>query len=47
MPGLNRIGVSRKIADDETARRRLRDILSELQPPRGLGFIIPHRRARP
>jgi ribonuclease E len=39
MPGLNRIGVSRKIADDEQ-RRRLRDILSELSPPRGLGFII-------
>jgi ribonuclease E len=39
MPGLNRIGVSRKIADDEQ-RRRLREILSELQPPKGLGFII-------
>jgi ribonuclease E len=39
MPGLNRIGVSRKIADDEQ-RRRLREILAELQPPRGLGFII-------
>jgi ribonuclease E len=39
MPGLNRIGVSRKITDEEQ-RRRLREILSELQPPRGLGFII-------
>jgi ribonuclease E len=39
MPGLNRIGVSRKIADDDQ-RRRLREILSELQPPKGLGFII-------
>jgi len=39
MPGLNRVGVSRKIADDE-ARRRLRDIFHELQPPKGLGFII-------
>jgi len=39
MPGLNRIGVSRKIADDDQ-RRRLRDILNELEPPRGLGFII-------
>jgi len=39
MPGLNRIGVSRKIVDDEQ-RRKLRDILSELQPPKGLGFII-------
>src|SRR5439155_19724170 len=39
MPGLNRIGVSRKIQDDEQ-RRRLRDILTELKPPKGLGFII-------
>jgi Rne/Rng family ribonuclease len=39
MPGLNRIGVSRKIADEEQ-RRRLREILSELKPPKGLGFII-------
>jgi ribonuclease E len=39
MPGLQRIGVSRKIQDDEQ-RRRLRDILNELKPPRGLGFII-------
>jgi ribonuclease E len=39
MPGLNRVGVSRKIADDDQ-RRRLRDIFHELQPPKGLGFII-------
>jgi ribonuclease E len=39
MPGLNRVGVSRKIADDEQ-RRRLREIFHELKPPRGLGFII-------
>src|SRR5213078_2124029 len=39
MPGLARIGVSRKIIDEE-ARRRLRDVLHELQPPKGLGFII-------
>ncbi|MFO0807273.1 MAG: Rne/Rng family ribonuclease [Gemmataceae bacterium] len=39
MPGLNRIGVSRKI-DDEDARRRLKDILNELHPPQGVGFII-------
>jgi ribonuclease E len=39
MPSLNRIGVSRKIQDDEQ-RRRLREIVSELKPPRGLGFII-------
>lgn len=39
MPALGRIGVSRKIEDEE-ARRRLRDILRELQPPKGLGFIV-------
>ncbi|MCS6852066.1 MAG: Rne/Rng family ribonuclease [Gemmataceae bacterium] len=39
MPGLNRVGVSRKITDDEQ-RRRLREIFQELQPPKGLGFII-------
>jgi ribonuclease E len=39
MPGLNRIGVSRKIADDN-ARARLREILTDLRPPKGLGFII-------
>jgi ribonuclease E len=39
MPGLNRIGVSRKIQDEEQ-RRRLREVLSELKPPKGLGFII-------
>jgi ribonuclease E len=39
MPGLNRIGVSRKIGDEDQ-RRRLREVLSELQPPKGLGFII-------
>lgn len=39
MPGLNRIGVSRKIIDEES-RRRLREIMGDLQPPKGLGFII-------
>jgi Rne/Rng family ribonuclease len=39
MPGLNRIGVSRKITDEEQ-RRRLKEILAELNPPKGLGFII-------
>ena len=39
MPALGRIGVSRKI-EDEDARRRLRDILRELNPPKGLGFIV-------
>jgi ribonuclease E len=39
MPGLNRVGVSRKIADEEQ-RRRLKDIVCELEPPKGVGFII-------
>ncbi len=39
MPSLGRIGVSRKIEDDGD-RRRLRDILRELNPPKGLGFIV-------
>src|SRR5262245_60894031 len=39
MPGLNRIGVSRKIIDEE-ARARLKEILTALKPPKGIGFII-------
>lgn len=39
MPGLNRVGVSRKIGDEE-ARRNLRRTLKALDPPEGLGFII-------
>ncbi len=39
MPALGRIGVSRKI-EDEDVRRRLRDIMIELNPPRGVGFIV-------
>ncbi len=39
MPGLQRVGVSRKIADED-ARRRLKRILRDLNPPEGLGFII-------
>ena len=39
MPGLQRVGVSRKI-EDEDARRRLRTALRGLQPPEGLGFIV-------
>ncbi len=39
MPGLQRVGVSRKIADED-ARKRLKRILRDLSPPEGLGFII-------
>src|SRR5437764_5790806 len=39
MPGMSRLGVSRKIEEDEE-RRRLRTILDSLRPPRECGFII-------
>ncbi len=39
MPPLGRVGVSRKI-EDEDLRRRLRSTLLELNPPKGLGFIV-------
>ncbi|HID76031.1 MAG TPA: Rne/Rng family ribonuclease [Planctomycetaceae bacterium] len=39
MPPLGRVGVSRKI-EDEQQRRRLREIMYELNPPKGLGFIV-------
>ncbi|MBL8865517.1 MAG: ribonuclease E/G, partial [Planctomycetia bacterium] len=39
MPSLARVGVSRKIEDPE-ARRRLRDIMGQLQTPKGVGFIV-------
>jgi len=39
MPALGRVGVSRKI-DDEDLRRKLRTSMNELKPPPGLGFII-------
>ncbi|REJ72865.1 MAG: S1 RNA-binding domain-containing protein [Planctomycetota bacterium] len=39
MPGLQRVGVSRKISDD-TARRRIRQALRDINPPEGLGFIV-------
>ena len=39
MPSLGRVGVSRKI-EDEPLRRRLRDLMNELRPPKGLGFIV-------
>ncbi len=39
MPALGRVGVSRKIEDEEQ-RRNLRQMLLELNPPKGLGFIV-------
>jgi ribonuclease E len=39
MPALGRVGVSRKI-EDEDVRTKLRDIMLELNPPKGLGFIV-------
>src|SRR5829696_8264894 len=39
MPGMDSMGVSRKIEDDEE-RRRLRQILDTLKTPEGVGFII-------
>ena len=39
MPGLSRVGVSRKIAD-EGQRKKLRRIMLDLNPPKGLGFIV-------
>lgn len=39
MPALGRVGVSRKI-EDEKRRRTLRSMLLELNPPKGLGFIV-------
>jgi ribonuclease E len=39
MPALGRVGVSRKIEDEEE-RRRLKEILHEMNPPKGLGFIV-------
>src|SRR6202789_1065147 len=39
MPGMAKMGISRKIEDDEE-RRRLRQILDSLKPPKDVGFII-------
>jgi ribonuclease E len=39
MPSLGRVGVSRKI-EDETLRRKLREMMNELRPPKSLGFIV-------
>lgn len=39
MPGLQRVGISRKITD-EKARRELRQSMKNIRPPKGLGFIV-------
>jgi len=39
MPGMSRLGVSRKIEDEEV-RRKLRQVVSELELPEHIGFII-------
>jgi len=39
MPALGRVGVSRKIEDD-AERRKLKEYLHDLEPPKGLGFIV-------
>jgi len=39
MPNMERLGVSRKVEDEEQ-RREMRRILDELDPPDGFGFIL-------
>jgi ribonuclease E len=39
MPGMSRLGVSRKI-EDENDRRSMREMLGQLDLPEGLGFIV-------
>lgn len=39
MPGMNRLGVSRKIEDDDE-RRGMREVLNQLNLPKGMGFIL-------
>ena len=39
MPALGRVGVSRKI-EDEDVRTKLRHAMLDLKPPKGLGFIV-------
>ena len=45
MPALGRVGVSRKIEDDEV-RRKLRDVMLELESAQGAGLHRPHGRHR-
>ncbi len=39
MPGMNRLGVSRKIEDEEL-RKKMRKAVADLNPPSSMGFII-------
>ena len=39
MPSISKRGISKKIVDDEE-RRKLRDLLDDLSPPKGMGYII-------
>jgi len=39
MPGMSRLGISRKIEDEEV-RKKLRQVVSELELPKDIGFII-------
>ncbi|MFA9477141.1 Rne/Rng family ribonuclease [Phycisphaerales bacterium AB-hyl4] len=39
MPQMQRLGVSRKVEDDD-ARKEARKLLAELNPPEGFGFIV-------
>ncbi|MCC6285639.1 MAG: Rne/Rng family ribonuclease [Phycisphaerales bacterium] len=39
MPHMDRVGVSRKVEDEEL-RRRMREILDQLELPEGFGFIL-------
>jgi len=39
MPGMSRLGISRKI-EDEKARDQLRKLLATMDPPKDMGFII-------
>lgn len=39
MPSIKKAGVSRKI-EDENLRRKLRSLLTEISPPKGMGYII-------
>ncbi len=39
MPDMEQLGISRKV-EDEDARREMRKIIAQLDPPKGFGFIV-------